>query len=153
MPTDCFISLLNGFLDFAATETACADPNVFWLTVDQCPDWLEVRLEDPLGLVIGVTDVMAGLTAFATEIACKCHGYTPSSSRIDTRSRGSKCITGPFALTSRFDGLGRRSMGASGMREGDYNDGNRSAGVLAGTLTPLGLLVPAAEDVGLDVCG
>ena len=51
--------LLNGFLDFAATETACADPNAFRLTVDQCPDWLEVGLEDPLGLVIGVTDVMA----------------------------------------------------------------------------------------------
>jgi len=65
---------LDGFLDFAATQTACADPNAFWLTVDQCPDWLQVGLEDPLGLVIGVTDVMAGLTTFATEIACKCHG-------------------------------------------------------------------------------
>ncbi len=74
---------LNGFLDFAATQAACANPNAFWLTVDQCPDWLEVGLEDPLGLVIGVTDVMAGLAAFATEIACKCHGCTPSSSRIN----------------------------------------------------------------------
>jgi hypothetical protein len=27
-------SLLNGFLDFAAAETACADPNAFRLTVD-----------------------------------------------------------------------------------------------------------------------
>ena len=78
---------LDGFFNFAATETACADPNAFRLTVDQCPDWLEVGLEDPLGLVIGVTDVMAGLAAFATEITCKCHGYTPSSSRIDTRLR------------------------------------------------------------------
>ena len=56
---DCFNSLLNGFLDFAAAETACADPNAFGLTVDQCPDWLEVGLEDPLGLVIGVADVIA----------------------------------------------------------------------------------------------
>jgi len=32
---DCFNRLLNGFLDFAATETAGADPNAFWLTVDQ----------------------------------------------------------------------------------------------------------------------
>jgi hypothetical protein len=78
---------LDGFLDFAATQTARADPNSFWLTVDQCPDWLQVGLEDPLGLVIGVTDVMAGLALFAAEIACKCHGYTPSSSRIDTRLR------------------------------------------------------------------
>ena len=103
---------LNSFLDFPATQAASADSNAFRLTVDQCPDWLEVGLEDPLGLVIGVTDVMAGLATFATEIACKCHGYTPSSSRIDTSSRSSKCITRPFVLTSRFDGLGRRSTGA-----------------------------------------
>jgi hypothetical protein len=77
--------LLDGFLDFAATETTGTDPNAFRLTVDQCPDWLEVGLEDPLGLVIGVTDVMAGLAAFATEIACICHGYTPSSSRFNAR--------------------------------------------------------------------
>ena len=69
----------NSFLDFAATEAASADPNAFGLTVDQCPNWLEVGLEDSLGLVIGVTDIMAGLAMFATEIACKCHGYTPSS--------------------------------------------------------------------------
>ena len=103
---------LNSFLDFAATQAACADSNAFRLTVDQCPDWLQVGLEDPLGLVISVTDVMARLATLATEIACKCHGYTPSSSRIDTSSRSAKCITGPFVLTSRFDGLGRRSTGA-----------------------------------------
>ena len=95
---------LDGFLDLAATETARADPNTFWLTVDQCPDWLEVGLEDPLGLVIGVTDVMAGLATFATEIAYKCHRYTPSSSRIDARSRRSELTTGLFVLTSRLNG-------------------------------------------------
>ena len=51
--------LLNGLLDFAATEAAGTDPKALCLTVDQCPDWLEVGLEDPLSLVIGVTDVMA----------------------------------------------------------------------------------------------
>ena len=87
MLADCFKRLLNGFLNFAATQAACADPNAFWLTVDQCSDWLEVGLEDPLGLIVGMTDVMAGLTTFATEIACKCHGCTPSSSRIATKLR------------------------------------------------------------------
>jgi len=82
MLADCFKRLLNGFLNFAATQAACADPNAFRLTVNQCTDWLKVGLEDPLGLVIGVTDVMAGLATFATEIACKCHGYTPSSTRV-----------------------------------------------------------------------
>ena len=80
-----FFTLLDGFCDLAATETARTNPNAFWLTVDQCPDWLEVGFEDPLGLVISVTDVMAGLATFAAEIACKCHGYTPSSNQIDTR--------------------------------------------------------------------
>ena len=54
-----FSILLYGFLDFAATQAAGTNPNALGLTVDQCPDWLEVGLEDPLGLVIGVTDVMA----------------------------------------------------------------------------------------------
>ena len=99
---------LNGFLDFAATETACADSNAFRLTVDQCPDWLEVGLEGPLGLVIGVTDVMAGLATFAAEIACKCHGYTPSSSQNGASSQEIKSITGPFVLTSRLYGVGLR---------------------------------------------
>ena len=69
---------LDGFEDLAATQAACADPNAFWLTIDQCPDWLKVGFEGPLGPVIGVADVVAGLAAFATKIACKCHGYTPS---------------------------------------------------------------------------
>ena len=74
---------LNSFLDFAATQAACADSNAFRLTVNQCPNRLEVGLEGPLGLVISVTDVMARLATFATEIACICHGCTPSSSRIN----------------------------------------------------------------------
>ena len=72
---------LNSFLDFAATQAACADSNAFRLTVDQCPNRLEVGLEGPLGLVISVTDVMARLATFATEIACKCHGCTPLSTK------------------------------------------------------------------------
>ena len=107
---------LNGFLDFAATETAGADPNAFRLTGDQCPDWLEVGLEGPLGLVIGVTDVMAGLATFAAEIACKCHGCTPSSSRIDIGCRPLKCTIGSLVFTSRIDGL---NMGTTVLRKGD----------------------------------
>lgn len=106
--------MLNGFLDLAASEAACADPNAFGLTVDQGSDWLQVGLEDSLGLVIGMTDIMTGLATFATEIAGECHGYTPSSSRIDINLRMSKCITGPFDLTSRYDGVGHCNRGASG---------------------------------------
>ena len=78
-----FYQLLHGFFDFAATQAACANPNALGLTVDQCPDWLEIGLEGPLGLIISMTDVMAGLSTFATQITCKCHRRTPLSSLID----------------------------------------------------------------------
>jgi hypothetical protein len=94
-------SVLNGFLNFAASKTPGADSNAFWLTVDQCPDWLEVGLEDSFGLVVGVTDVMAGLATFATEIACKCHWYTPLSGRIESRLWRSESTIGSFIMTSR----------------------------------------------------
>ena len=74
------VCLLHSFLDFSATQASGADPNAFSLTVDQCSDRLEVRLEDSLCLVVGMTDVMTRLATFTTEIACKCHGYAPSPS-------------------------------------------------------------------------
>jgi hypothetical protein len=76
------VERLDGFLDFAATQAASADPDALCLTIDQRPDWLEVGFEDSFGLVIGVTDVMTGLATLAAEIACICHGDTPSSSRM-----------------------------------------------------------------------
>ena len=54
-----FSILLDGFLDFATAQAACTNPNTLCLTVDQGSDWLEVGLEDPFSLVIGMTDVMA----------------------------------------------------------------------------------------------
>ena len=111
---------LDGFEDLAATKTACADPNTFRLTVYQCPDWLEVRLEGPLGLVIRVTDVMTGLAAFATEIACICHWDTPSSKLFESMQfeEYSERITGLFILTSRCDAMGRYRTGMFGLRKG-----------------------------------
>jgi hypothetical protein len=75
--------VLHSFFDFSAPQASGADPNTLSLAVDQCSDWLEVGLEDPFGFVVGMTDVMARLATFTTEIACKCHGYAPSSSYID----------------------------------------------------------------------
>ena len=77
------VCVLHSFLDFSATQASGADPNTLRLAVDECSDWLEVGFEDPLGLVVGMTDVMARLATFTTEIACKCHGYAPSSSCTD----------------------------------------------------------------------
>jgi hypothetical protein len=47
--------------------------------VDDSPNRLEIGIEDPLRLVIGVTDVMTGLMPFLAHFAYKCHGMTPSS--------------------------------------------------------------------------
>jgi hypothetical protein len=96
--------VLHSFLDFSATQASCADPNTLRLAVDQCSDWLKVGFEDPLGLVIGMTDVMARLATFTTQIACKCHVYAPSSNCIDASLQGMKSITGSFILTSRVNG-------------------------------------------------
>ena len=109
---------LNRLLDFATTQAASADPDALCLAVDQCANWLQVRFEGPFGLVVGMTDVMAGLATFATEIACKCHGSTPSTSRIDASSRGVKCITGLFVLTSSFGGRGWRGPSAIELASG-----------------------------------
>jgi hypothetical protein len=81
-----FSTPLDRFLDLATTQAASADPDALCLTVDQRPDRLEVGFEDPFGLVVGVTDVMAGLTTLAAEIACECHGDTPSCSRMLKKS-------------------------------------------------------------------
>ncbi len=68
------VCVLHSFLDFSAPQASSADTNTLRLAVDQRSDWLEIGLEDPLGFVVGMTDVMARLATFATEIACKCHG-------------------------------------------------------------------------------
>ena len=143
---------LDGFLYFAATQAASADPKTLRLTVDQCPDRLEVGLEDPLGLVIGVTDVMAGLAMFAAEVACKCHGYTPSSSRTDTGLLTGECTTGPLVLTSRFDRAGRHCMGPSGPRTGDIQmTGIDPLSFAAGMLTTCAFW-PQLQNVDHEIC-
>ncbi len=61
-------------MDFAAAQTTGAHSNTLRLPIDHSSDWLEIRFENPLGLVIGVTDVIAGLATLAAEITCKGHG-------------------------------------------------------------------------------
>ena len=67
----------NGFQNLPAPEAAGADPNSLGLTIDQCPDRLQVGFEGPFGFVIGVTDVMARLASFAAKVACECQCDTP----------------------------------------------------------------------------
>jgi hypothetical protein len=65
---------LDRFLDEARTEAAGTYPDVFGRTVDQGLDGLKIGIEDPLGLVIGMTDVVPRLTPFVADLTRECHG-------------------------------------------------------------------------------
>ena len=39
---------------------------------------LDIGIKDPSGLIVGVTDVIAGRRFLMTELTLKCHGATPS---------------------------------------------------------------------------
>lgn len=65
---------LDRFLHETGAEAAGADPDALGRTVDQGLDALEIGIEDPLGLVVGVTDVVSGLTPFVADLARECHG-------------------------------------------------------------------------------
>jgi len=53
------VGALEGLLDFPATEATRADSDAFGRTSDHCADTLQVGVERPFGLIVGVTDVMA----------------------------------------------------------------------------------------------
>jgi len=65
---------LDRFLDEARAEAAGADPDALGRTVDQGLDGLKIRTENPFGLVVGVTDVVPGLTPFVADLTRECHG-------------------------------------------------------------------------------
>jgi hypothetical protein len=62
------VGALNGFLDLPAAEATSADPDPPGRTIDHCADTLKIGVERPFGFVVGVTDVMAGLMLFRTDI-------------------------------------------------------------------------------------
>ena len=62
------VGALEGLLDFPATEATRADADAFGRTADHCADTLQVGVERPFGLIVGMTDVMAGLMLFCTDI-------------------------------------------------------------------------------------
>ena len=76
--------MLDGLLDFSAPQAASTDPNAFWPAFHECPHGLKIRTENPLGFIIGVTDVMAALVPLPAHIAYKCHGIAPLSDQSMT---------------------------------------------------------------------
>ena len=74
--------VLHSFLDFSAPQASGADPNTFRLAVDQRSDWLEIGLEDPLGFVVGMTDVVSRAGSFPA--------YSTDSGHLSSVLRRSK---------------------------------------------------------------
>ena len=58
---------------FARLKARRTDSDLFRLTVNQRPDILQVRVEAPFGLVIGVRDVVAGHRLLAAYFTNFCH--------------------------------------------------------------------------------
>lgn len=76
------VGALERLLDFPATEATRADSDAFGRTSDHCADTLQVGVERPFGLIVGVTDVMARLVFFRTDITYECHGNAPSLEKL-----------------------------------------------------------------------
>ena len=61
--------LLDGLLDGPGTKTSSTHPDMLPCAAHNGVHALKIRVEDPLGLVISVADVMTRPRSFATEIA------------------------------------------------------------------------------------
>ena len=66
-------SPLESFFDFAASEAAGAHTDTSGRSVNQGADALQVGVERPFRLVIGVTDVMSRLVLFGADLTYECH--------------------------------------------------------------------------------
>jgi hypothetical protein len=69
---------LDGFCDFAASQTTRTDSDTFRRSINDSANALQVGIERTLGLVIRMADVMTALVFLGANIAYKCHGKTPS---------------------------------------------------------------------------
>ena len=70
--------LLESFFDFPASEAAGADTDTSGRSVNQRADTLQVGVERPFGLIVGVTNIMSRLVLFGADVTYECHGRTPS---------------------------------------------------------------------------
>ena len=96
----CGRSPLESFFDFPASEAAGAHTDTSGRSVNQRADALQVGVERPFRLVIGVTDVMSRLVLFGADLTYECHEETPSQERVIARdsSMGYSALTSLPAL-------------------------------------------------------
>ena len=72
--------------DFAAAQTARADPQRGMTLTDHGANFVQVRLPGPARLIVRVADVVARHSALAADIAGTCHGTNPFLSVLDAVS-------------------------------------------------------------------
>ena len=94
---------LDGFCDQPGPQTTGADADAQGRTVYKCFHALQIGIEDALGLVVCMADVISSLMFLPTEITGKCHGPTPLLQRRSTTSPwiGANATIAPQAMTSR----------------------------------------------------
>ena len=61
-------SVLDGFPDSPASQATRTDSNAFVSAIHDRPDTLQVWGKHPLGLIVGMTDVVSGLMRLAAQI-------------------------------------------------------------------------------------
>ena len=88
-------SRLNGLLDLAAADAACAGEDAARCAVDERPDGLQIRAKDPSGAVVGVADVVAGRAFLPADFTFPGHGSAP----LITQAEAHATTTG-LSLTS-----------------------------------------------------
>ena len=62
------VGALEGLLDLPAAEATSADADTLGRTVNHGANALKIGVERPFGLIVGVTDVVAGLMLFRTDV-------------------------------------------------------------------------------------
>lgn len=72
---------LDSLFDQTAPQATRAYANSLRRSIDDGAHPLQVGIERPLGLIIGMADVVTTLMPLQADIACKCHGRLLTLSR------------------------------------------------------------------------
>ena len=74
--------VLDGLLYHPRTKAARTHANAFGGAIDHRADILKIRSEDPVGLIVGMTDSMSGLMTLAANLTYKSHDRHSFSRRF-----------------------------------------------------------------------
>jgi hypothetical protein len=81
--SDCGLALRSRFADLARPQASGADADALLDAVHNGSDPLEVRVEPPVGDIVGVADPVAGQGSFAADVASLSHVFLRDSMGAD----------------------------------------------------------------------